>query len=81
MKKGKKKNQKGQALVEYIIIIVVVAMAALGIMGMFSDTIQSKMAGVINAFGGVDGDQADAVQKGDSADKLKQLQSDGSGLD
>jgi len=53
----------------------------LGIMGMFSDTIQSKMAGVINAFGGVDGDQADAVQKGDSADKLKQLQSDGSGLD
>ena len=71
------KNQKGQALVEYIIIIVVVAMAALGIMGMFSDTIQSKMAGVINTFGGVNGEKVDDVNKGDSQQTFSDLKSQG----
>ena len=75
-----KRNRSGQAIVEYIIIVVVVAVAALGIMGMFSDTIQSKMAGVINAFGGVDGEEAQ-FEAGQSLEALQNLQSDGSGLD
>ena len=75
-----KRNRKGQAIVEYIIIVVVVAVAALGIMGAFSDTIKSKMVGVINVFGGVDGDAPEDVELGDSAGTLEDLQQDGSGL-
>ena len=41
MKINAKRRCKGQAIVEYIIIVVVVAIAALAIMGMFSDTIRS----------------------------------------
>jgi len=79
--KKMKRNRKGQAIVEYIIIVVVVAVGALGVMGLFSDTIKSKMAGVINVFDGVDGTKAGAVSAGDSLADLKGLQSDGTGGD
>ena len=47
----KKKNCKGQAIVEYIIIIVIVAVAALTVMGIFSDRIREIIAGVATTFG------------------------------
>ncbi len=47
----KRKNCKGQAIVEYIIIIVIVAVAALTVMGIFSDRIREIIAGVATTFG------------------------------
>ncbi len=75
--KRMQKNRKGQAIVEYIIIVVIVALGALTLMGMFSDTIQDKMAGVINTLGGVGGEEADEVSKGDSLNSMKELDSGG----
>ena len=45
MKLGRNRR-KGQAIVEYIIIIVIVAVAALTVMGLFSDRIRTIIAGV-----------------------------------
>lgn len=52
--KKMKKNCKGQAIVEYIIIIVIVAVAALTVMGIFSDRIRTMIAGVASTFGSDD---------------------------
>lgn len=48
MKKSMKK-QRGQALVEYIIIIVIVAIASLVVLGAFSDRIRTMIAGATNS--------------------------------
>lgn len=66
------RNQKGQAVVEYVIIIVVVALAALLVLTAFSDRLRGMIAGVTNTLGG----EAEAEQ-GDSQKILKELQSDG----
>ena len=44
--KLRRHRRKGQAIVEYIIIIVIVAVAALTVMGLFSDRIRTIIAGV-----------------------------------
>ena len=49
--KLKRRSCKGQAIVEYIIIIVIVAVAALTVMGIFSDRIREIIAGVATTFG------------------------------
>jgi Flp pilus assembly pilin Flp len=46
-----RKRQKGQAIVEYIIIVVIVAVAALAVMGIFSDRLREIIAGVATTFG------------------------------
>jgi Flp pilus assembly pilin Flp len=66
------KNQKGQAVVEYVIIIVVVALAALLVLTAFSDRLRGMIAGVTNTLGG----EAEA-NDGDSKELLKNLQADG----
>ncbi len=43
------KRQRGQALVEYIIIIVIVAIASLVLLGAFSDRIRTMIAGATNS--------------------------------
>ena len=70
------KNQKGQAVVEYVIIIVVVALAALLVLTAFSDRLRGMIAGVTNTLGG----EAEA-QDGDSKQILKDLQADGVDMD
>lgn len=50
MKRARRKTG-GQAIVEYIIIIVIVAVAALTVMGIFSDRIRTIIAGVASTFG------------------------------
>ena len=49
--KRHRKGEKGQAMVEYIIIIVIVAVAALTVMGIFSDRIRQIIAGAASTFG------------------------------
>ncbi len=66
------RNQKGQAVVEYVIIIVVVALAALLVLTAFSDRLRSMIAGVTNTLGG----EASAEQ-GDTKDMIQSLQSEG----
>ena len=66
------KNQKGQAVVEYVIIIVVVALAALLVLTAFSDRLRDMIAGVTNTLGG-----EAQVDDGGSKELLKNLQADG----
>ena len=70
-----KRNCKGQAIVEYIIIIVIVALAALAIMGMFSDTLREKIGGVTKTLGTTK-DVDSAVDKS-SVETLQELDKGG----
>lgn len=45
-------RQRGQALVEYVIIIVVVAIACFAIVAAFSDQIRAMFSGATEALGG-----------------------------
>ena len=78
MKVVDKKKCKGQAIVEYIIIVVIVAIAALAIMGMFSDTIRTKIAGATSALG-TEKDVKSEVEKS-STETLKELDADASNI-
>ena len=66
----KKRKQKGQAIMEYVIIIVIVALAALVVIGAFSDRVRNMFAGATNALGG----EAEEVTEGQSVEDLKALQ-------
>ena len=61
----RRKRQKGQAFVEYVILIAVVALAALFVMAQFSDRLRDMVVGITKALGG-------DVEKPD--DSLKQVQ-------
>jgi len=74
MKTRKGRKQRGQAIVEYIIIIVIVAVASLAVMGVFSDRIRTIIAGVASTFGATDA--ADAVEK-PSVEILKEMDAEG----
>ena len=73
--KLRRHRRKGQAIVEYIIIIVIVAVAALTVMGLFSDRIRTIIAGVAPTFG--DNKAAAEVDNNKSADILKNMDKDG----
>ena len=73
--KLRRHRRKGQAIVEYIIIIVIVAVAALTVMGLFSDRIRTINAGVASTFG--DNKAAAEVDNNKSADILKNMDKDG----
>lgn len=71
----RKRKQKGQAIMEYVIIIVVVALAALVVIGAFSDRIRALFAGATNTLGG----EADVSTK--STAVMKEMQEEGIELD
>lgn len=52
MKRPQKKNlrRRGQAIVEYVLIIAIVVVAAVAILGIFSDTVRTKVAGIVKVF-------------------------------
>ena len=66
-----RRNQRGQALVEYVILIAVVALAALFVLGAFSDRLREMIAGVTNTLGG------DAEADKSSVSIVKELKADG----
>lgn len=74
----RRKRRSGQAIVEYIIIIVIVAVAALTVMGLFSDRIRNIIAGTASTFG--DNNAVQAVDK-KSTEILKEMDKDGISLD
>lgn len=71
IRKHIRKNQRGQALVEYVILIAVVALAALFVLGAFSDRLREMIAGVTNTLGG----EADADKS--SVSIVKELKAEG----
>ena len=75
VQKRRLRKEKGQAIVEYIIIIVIVAVAALTVMGIFSDRIRSIIAGAASAFGSEDSEDAASTN---SVEILTSIEADGS---
>lgn len=72
--KIKRNKRRGQAIVEYIIIVVVIAIAALTIMGIFSDRIRTLIAGAASSLGSENA--ASAVDKS-SGEILKTMDKEG----
>ena len=66
-----RRGQRGQALVEYVILIAVVALAALFVLGAFSDRLREMIAGVTNTLGG----EAEADKS--SVSIVKELKAEG----
>jgi len=71
----RKRKQKGQAIMEYVIIIVIVALAALVVIGAFSDRVRAMFAGVTNTLGG------DADVSKSSTETLTEIDEDGGAID
>lgn len=71
--KNRLKRQRGQALVEYIIIIVIVAVVSLVVLGAFSDRIRNMIAGATNSLS----DEPVASVGESSLDQLKGLKEEG----
>lgn len=72
--KIRRNSRRGQSIVEYIIIVVVIAIAALAIMGIFSDRIRTLIAGAASSLGSENA--ASAVDKS-SAEILKEMDKEG----
>lgn len=71
------RSQGGQTIAEYVLIIAIVVVAAIGILGVFSDTVRAKLGAATVMIGG---DQAsvDKVLK-PGAQILTDLKKDGTG--
>ena len=77
MRKRNAKGEKGQGMVEYIIIIVIVALAALTVMGIFSDRLRALIAGAASTLGS--DNAAEEYQNTNSMNILQNM--DENGLD
>ena len=75
------KSRRGQTMVEYIIVVVVIAIAGLVVFGIFGDTLKKKMSGAISALDREKGSEAQSAANTKSSEQLKNLDSDGSGID
>jgi Flp pilus assembly pilin Flp len=69
----RRRGNSGQAMTEYIIIVVIVAIAALVIVGLFSDTVRSKFGGAVEEMGGDESAVSDALDE-ESLQYLKDLE-------
>ena len=69
----RKRRQKGQAFIEYVILIVVIALAALFVLASFSDRLRDMVTGVTVTLGGKPSDNSDK----DSKDIIKELGREG----
>ncbi len=72
-KRGNMRHQKGQAIVEYIILVVVVALAAFFVLTAFSTRLRDLVTGATVALGGTPAEGSDK----DVKDLVKDLGSDG----
>ena len=73
-----KKKRSGQTIVEYILIVVLVAIAALVVLGLFSDTLRKKISGAISSItSGSEATDAQSNIQTKSEDILKDLDETG----
>lgn len=75
MIRKRKKSTTGQAIVEYIIVIVIVAVAALTVMGLFSDRLRVLIAGVASTLGSTEAAGEATGKK--STEILKEMTAEG----
>jgi len=71
--KLRRKGQKGQAIVEYIIIIVVVSIASLAILSVFSGKIHNIISGAVSS---ISNESPGTVDDNAAKDALKTTGSD-----
>lgn len=69
----RKRRQKGQAFIEYVILIVVIALAALFVLASFSDRLRDMITGVTVTLGGSKAEK----DKDSSMDFIKDLDKEG----
>ena len=72
----KKSSKNGQTMVEYIIIVCIIAVAAIAVVGVFSDRIRAMFGGATVELGG-DKAAVSAAVDTTSQDWLKTMQKDG----
>ena len=73
MRTLRRRRQKGQAFVEYVILVAVIALAALFVLANFSDRIKDMITGITVTLGG----EADAKADEKSIDIIKDLDKEG----
>lgn len=71
----RKRGLRGQAIVEYIIIIAIIAVAALTILGIFSDRIRAMISGAATEFGS--NNASSEYDKASSKEVLQKMDKDG----
>ena len=69
----KKRIQRGQAIVEYIILVVIIALGALFVLANFSDRLRDTITGVTVTLGG----EEDATADRSSLDIVQELDKTG----
>ncbi len=69
----KRRAQRGQAIVEYIILVVIIALGALFVLANFSDRLRDMITGVTVTLGG----EADATADRSSLDIVQELDKTG----
>ena len=69
----KKRIQRGQAIVEYIILVVIIALGALFVLANFSDRLRDMITGVAVTLGG----EEDATADRSSLDIVQELDKTG----
>ena len=69
----KRRGQRGQAVVEYIILVVVIALGALFVLANFSDRLRDMITGVTVTLGG----EEDATADRSSLDIVQELDKTG----
>lgn len=69
----KKRIQRGQAIVEYIILVVIIALGALFVLANFSDRLRDMITGVMVTLGG----EEDATADRSSLDIVQELDKTG----
>ena len=73
MRTLRRRRQKGQAFVEYVILVAVIALAALFVLANFSDRLKDMITGITVTLGG----EADETADEKSKDIIKNLNADG----
>ena len=73
----KQRNNKGQAMVEYIIIVVLIAVTLIVLFTQFGRGIAKNLAGATSALSTEDGQRAQSAYDDIQDGSIKKLQSDG----
>lgn len=77
--KKTKNSKSGQTMVEYIIIVLIIAVAALAIVGVFSDRVRELFGFATEELGGDDSAISDALDA-NAVDWVKEAEAENSNL-
>ena len=69
----RRRREKGQAFVEYVILVAVIALAALFVLANYSDRLKEMITGITVTLGG----EADETADTKSKDIIKNLKAEG----